>query len=79
MWWCTPVLSAFGRQRQTDPKFEASFGYMAFTWAQCETPSGLVRLDFVPRCEQTLGDVVEPVLLPLLAIMFLAVGNHATL
>lgn len=42
-------------------------------------PSSLVRLDFVPRCEQTLGDVVEPVLLPLLAIMFLAVGNHATL
>jgi hypothetical protein len=28
-WWCTPVIPAFGRQRQEDGEFKTSLGYIA--------------------------------------------------
>jgi hypothetical protein len=29
VWWCTPVIPAFGRLRQEDHEFKASLGHIA--------------------------------------------------
>jgi hypothetical protein len=35
-WWCMPVIPAFSRLRQEDPKFKASLGFIVIERARRE-------------------------------------------